>query len=436
MNTTPQLPKSILVTHVYSSDNKGDAALTSVLLQDIARKFPDAKVTILTLDAKEKSFEGVPQQPAFMYAALNKYQNIFMKLAYVIYMVPATLLWAWWYKLTKRALPLPPELRTVAMLYADADMVVAVGGGYLRSRKGLANRLNVPLLLHPLLFGHVLGLPTVLYSQSVGPFVHWYEGLLVRMVLSRLDLIMLREDTSMALLEKLGVVWNVVRAIDSGFLLRGQGHANLRKKYGIPKDLLLVGVTVRSWLKGKAQDAYEHAVAAALDATVVDYEAHILFIPQVTAGKGDDDREASMRVHKAMHFPQSATVVMDTPDHHHIKAMYNELDVLLGTRFHSVIFSLTSFVPVAAIEYEYKTSGIMRDLHLLDWVIKIEDVNAVNLAQLMQKLVRQRDGYRNQLKQVVPPYVRQAERAADLLVDSYTAAQVSKKLSDNGVVEV
>lgn len=410
-------PKHIIISHVYSSDNKGDAALTSVLIADLKRKFPRAELTILKLDTVTNNgqFEGVPEKLSFMYYALNKYRNPLVKLAYTVYMMSATLLWA----ISRRRLYLPAHLREIAALYAQADLIVPVGGGYIRSRAGLLNRFNIPLLLHPLLLGYLLHKPTVLYSQSLGPFQNTLEKLMVAFVLRRMTLILVREDTSVALLARMGVTRNVVRAIDSGFLLDSKKPTNVRKRYKVPAGKLLVGVTVRSWLKGAAQTRYEQAVAAALDTLVVTNNAHVMFIPQVTASKGDDDRVVSRKVYDAMKRQGDATLIEDAPDHHRIKAMYNNLDMLLGTRFHSVIFSLTSYVPVLAIEYEHKTSGIMHDLHLDEWVIKIEEATAAKLTTLLQKLARHQSEYRIHLRRYLPPYIRQAEQTVDLLADSY-----------------
>jgi len=418
-------PKNIIISHVYSSDNKGDAALTSVLIDDLKRKFPHAAITILKLESVKRNghFEGVPEKASFMYHALNRHNNPLAKLAYTLYMMSATLLWAIYRHHTGKYLPLPAHLKTIAKQYERADLIVPVGGGYLRSRKGLLNRFNIPLLLHPLLFGYLLGKPTVLYSQSVGPFQNKWERLLVAFVLKRMTLILVREDTSAELLAGMGVNRNIARSVDAGFLLRSKSKLNIRKLYHIPARKLLVGVTVRSWLKGEAQASYELAVAKALDAIIETSAAHVIFIPQVTANKGDDDRVVSRRVHGLMRHIAATTVIEDAPDHHRIKAIYDNLDILLGTRFHSVIFSLTSFVPVLAIEYEHKTSGIMHDLKLEHWVIKMEEVTAPALTKLLLKLIRQQPQYRARLHIQLPPYIQQATETVNLLADSYAAAK-------------
>jgi len=418
---TTQPPKNIIISHVYSSDNKGDAALTSVLIQDLKREFPGSAITILKLDCvKEHAhFEGVLERPGFMHYALGTYRNPLFKLFYTIYLVCATLIWAIWLRTARIHVYLPPRLREIAQIYERADLIVPVGGGYIRSRKGLFNRLNVFLLLHPLLFGYLLGKPTVLYPQSVGPFQNRLEERAVAFVLKRMMLILLREDTSVALLARLGVVQNVERAIDSGFLLQSKRKMDLHKKYNIPARKLIVGVTVRTWLSGNAQTNYEKAVANALDNTVNEFDVYVIFIPQVTAAKGDDDRIISRRVHGYMNCKTAAFTLEDEPDHHDIKAIYDGLDVLLGTRFHSVIFSLTSFVPVLAIEYEHKTSGIMHDLDLEQWVMKIEDVTTAKLTYALQSLLECRDLYASYLQDHLPRYIYKAQQTSVVLAERY-----------------
>jgi len=241
-----------------------------------------------------------------------------------------------------------------------------------------------------------------------------------------MSLILLREDTSVELLASMGVTKNVQRAIDSGFLLTSATDVDIRKNYHIPARKMLVGVTVRSWLSGQAQVTYEESVARSLDMLVETYDAHVIFIPQVTATKGDDDRITNNRVHDLMNHTGSTTLVDDEPDHHHIKAIYDKLDILLGTRFHSVIFSLTSFVPVVAIEYEHKTSGIMRDLDLSEWVIGIQEVTAPKLQKLLKKLVAEHATYKKELKQKLPPYIAKAQQAAQLMADAYYTGHQGK----------
>jgi len=411
----------IIVSHVYSSDNKGDAALASVLLRDIERQYPGAEVTLLTFEKfSQPTYEGARQLNSFMYHALTRYSNKAVKLLYAAYVSAATLLWAVGRRTLGIDMPLPRHLRQIAREYASADMVITVGGGYIRSGRSVVQSINLFLQLHPLVFGRILKKPTVIYTQSIGPFYRGIERWAVAAVLKRMDLVILREDFSRQLLEKLGVTGNVVRSVDSGFLLETDKTYGLRKQLGVGKKDILVGVTVRKWLSGAGQQQYETAIAHTIDYMIETYKATVVFIPQVTATfHHDDDREASRDVHRHLRHKEQAHIITDDIDHYDIKAMYNELDLIIGTRFHSVIFSLTSRVPALAIEYEHKTSGIMHDLGLDEWVMKIEDVTPERMQAKIDELFASHHTYTAHLESELPAYIEKAKEAIVLTDGAY-----------------
>jgi len=84
-----------------------------------------------------------------------------------------------------------------------------------------------------------------------------------------------------------------------------------------------------------------------------------------------------------------------------------------------VIFSLTSIVPALVVQYTYKASGIMADLELSRWVVKIEDVTPVKLSQMLDELVREAEDYRDHLELVIPPYRERAREAVELTKRAY-----------------
>ena len=96
-----------------------------------------------------------------------------------------------------------------------------------------------------------------------------------------------------------------------------------------------------------------------------------------------------------------------------------DLDYLVGTRFHSVIFALTARVPCIAIGYEHKTRGIMRDLSLDGWVLPARDLSAAGLYGLFGKLEKYRSDYRAHLDHVIPRYVERGRAMTDALARAY-----------------
>lgn len=410
----------VVISHAYSTENKGDAALLDVLVGDIRRQYgSETTIDILTIDkvAQGATFADAPLHEAFMYYALNRPRTRVGKLCYAVTMMAYTLLWAWMYRVLRVRLPLSRSIREVVELYLQADMIITVGGGYFRTSGDMVTFVNLLLMLHPLRFAEIIAKPTYLYTMSVGPFYHGIERRLVAARFRRAGLVLIREDTSMELLKNIGVQENVRRAVDSGFAFRAGESIGLRARLGVDTSRTLVGVTARKWMDAQRQDAYEQAMADALDGIIDRHDVDVVCVPQVTSTHNrDDDREVSRSIARRMTHTAEVHVMEDDYTHHDVKAMYDELDYIIGTRFHSVIFSLTSYVPAIAIEYEHKTSGIMRDLNLSQWTLKIEDVQSDKIQALFDELLAHTDDYKAQLQAQLSAYIARAEEAI-VLVD-------------------
>jgi colanic acid/amylovoran biosynthesis protein len=412
----------ILISHAYSNGNKGDAALLSVLISDIRRGFGGAKMSILSLDkiSQNEMFEGVPVRNSFMYYARDRYQNKLLQVLYAFYVGLFTLLWAAVYRLTKLSLPLPKNLKEIVMLYQEADLIVPVGGGYIRAQGGFINTIGLFFIIHPLFFARILGKTTIGYSQSVGPFGNAFQVWISKQVTKTLDGIIVRENISLELLKKWGITKNVFLSVDSGFSFESTATFDLRTEFKIPKEKMVVGVTVRTWLPAAQQTVYEKTMAQLCDAIIEKYNAVIVFIPQVTVEiYADDDRESSKRVYQYMTSKEQSRLIVEKYDHQTIKAIYGGLDYLIGTRFHSVIFGLTSYVPAIAVGYEHKTLGIMTDLGLEKWVMDIKNIEADKAETLFAELVKNREEYIGHLRKNLPPYIAQSQNNIYIVKNIY-----------------
>lgn len=106
-------------------------------------------------------------------------------------------------------------------------------------------------------------------------------------------------------------------------------------------------------------------------------------------------------------------------DYQTLLSIYANLDFLIGTRFHSVIFSLTAEVPTLVIAYEHKADGIMKDLGLDKWVIKMENVDSLSIADTFTRLYEEKDIYCEHLKKALPGYIARAEKSVERIKEIY-----------------
>lgn len=414
VETSAHKKMQVLVVNGYVRENAGDAALLSVLLDQVAEAFPGCEIFVAGMDDPQQftDFEG----NAYL-GSLRRWvydEKIFRLHQMTRCLIAIVVGLSWFYgpkkmwRLLERCLPSEPrgELRALRTV----DLVVGLGGGYMQGPASLGGDLHIFLALLPLMLAKRLQKPIVLAPQSYGPFGTEWQKKAVARVFNSIDAVFVREDTSMDQLVSLGVKpRRLERAVDSGFAFAGGPARDWRSKLAIDDGTPLVGMTARRWLAPAAQAQYEKALSLTADYIQAHCGSQVILIPQVSAKiQQDDDRIVQSRIAAGCAVEHKPINLTDLSGHNELKSLYGSLDYHIGTRFHSVIFALTSFVPCIAIEYEHKTGGIMRELGLQRWVIPIEEVTAERLQSLFDELQREADSYRAYLQKVIPPYVSQS----------------------------
>jgi polysaccharide pyruvyl transferase WcaK-like protein len=76
-------------------------------------------------------------------------------------------------------------------------------------------------------------------------------------------------------------------------------------------------------------------------------------------------------------------------------------------------------VPVLAIEYQYKTTGVLRMVGLSAWVVPIAAAQSETLCRRLDQLLAEREHIRQHLERVLPDLVhRCAETGARIAGDA------------------
>lgn len=425
----------ILITNAYAKGSGGDMAILASLISEMRRVFDNPEITVATIDdpdRMESIFPDAKFTTSLITTVWDEDAGRMSKLVSLAKNMLAAFVWASIFRILDRR---PDRLlkeseKEAIKILADADLVVGVGGGYIREEAGLLKVIDLILTLRMLFLSCLMGKTTVLYSQSIGPFGNSMQEKLAGCILRRMQLIETRESISAALLRKMGVKEDrLLESVDAAFLVRKQMDMPLELPEAfkeIKRDFAgpLVGVTARKWLDAKAQDVFEKEMASALDQIVQRYDARIVFIPQTTVVRHqDDDRIVQKRIFDQMLEKESAIFLDGAYAHQMLLGIYGGLDLLIGTRFHSAIFALTGRVPALVIAYEHKAEGIMKDLGLQDWVIGIKEVDAVSVVNRFDRLNREKEVYLLRLDETLPAYIRKAENAADRIKEVYLASK-------------
>ena len=379
----------ILITHFFSKKNKGDAAINTVLVHELKKKYPKAHIVLSSTDAfaPGERFEGVLFVSSILYEALYVSVHPVTRILRTLYVLVASLLWV----LTKKRTYVPDGLRGFLEALSTADLVVPTGGSYLMASSSIQSNIVLILQLWPIFLAKLLNKKVVMYAQSIGPFENGFGRTSARYVLDTVASIEAREPITKAILLALGVNKPTITvSADAAFLFSSKFKKTMKEflnKKGATDSKIKVGITVKRCYDDIRQEKYEKSIGGLVQHLIEKYDAQVIFVPQCTSTlHNDDDRVVSRAIVKSMQSPKNVFLLEDEFDHYHIKSLFENLDYLVATRMHSAIFAITGHVPTLAIAYEHKTKGTMEALGLSKWCIDLADVNFTSLTQKFDAL--------------------------------------------------
>jgi colanic acid/amylovoran biosynthesis protein len=222
-------------------------------------------------------------------------------------------------------------------------------------------------------------------------------------MLSRMTLVLVREPLSLARAKELGIGPITFLTADEAFLL-----PRLRSKRvdeileSLKTEKIVVGISVRNWNfpmavnPYKERKKYENAIVESVDAIVHKTGAKVLIAVHNIHERVANDYSIALRIFRRVRFPERLTVLPTSLLPQEEKEILAHVDVFVGTRLHSNIFSLGVETPVIAISYSPKTVGVMSMLDLSDWMIPIEDfcndpkILCPKVQKLLDRSVRER----------------------------------------------
>ena len=415
----------ILISWVGPWLDKGEAAMIISMAKAIRERIQNVSITILTayppqeidiVKYSEYDLKVLPGILSSFYSIIPKLKFLKFKALQAMVALPLFLalmvkniLWLISYKsLRFDAGFLIRDNRNTVKEYRDADWVIFCGGQYISNfSPGLF------IALYETIFSKLLRKPVMLYAQSLGPFNQKYAQPFIKWVLNKVDLITTREATSKRILDDIGVTAPTFVTADAAFTLPPlplkDAMTLLEQETGIPKNELMIGVTVIHWNfpgeKGDANKKFENyldAVAGAVDYIIEKLNAHVFFFPQVILPPMKDDRPISMKVFNKIKNRSKVAVLTNDYTPEQIKGMYGCMNLLIGTRFHSCILAQSMHVPTIAIEYSgHKALGIMRLLDLEGYVCDINMITTDELISKIDKIWAKRDEVKKKLEKSI-----------------------------------
>lgn len=293
-------------------------------------------------------------------------------------------------------------------IFEMSRAVFMKGGGILQTYGGFSSTYSMYFFVYPILLAKQMKKSVYIMPNSFGPFKGPFVNKIVKMALSHCEVIVSRESISQKMIEK---ELNIKTEIcpDLAFVLEEKklDKENIFKKYNLPRDKKLVGITMRPYRfpnvvnPEKAYQKYQTEMSIFIKWLYENEYMPVLVEHTLAINTHENDGECIKQVIAKLDSSMYRVISEKTYDCQDLKFIYGLFSYIVGTRFHSIIFSFGNKIPGIAISYVgNKSFGIMKDIGLEDFVIDIKDVNSKQLIKKFEYLVSNK----NKVKEMISNY--------------------------------
>ncbi|WP_058301293.1 polysaccharide pyruvyl transferase family protein [Gorillibacterium timonense] len=406
---------NILITNAYCYLNKGDSGIIRAMVQEFRKEYPQARITVISL------FPELDQDKYGDCRVVGGLLSPYKGKSRLAKVLRNSFRWSALWAANLLKLPVHPTLRE----FREADIVVSCGGGYFKARN-LAQFLG-DFMYHYVQFMTAVQYrkPFVIYAQTVGEFG---ENALVqskiRRIIKKSALCLPREPISSAFLKRfVPDADNCFETSDIAFLLEKKEIGPGRLQKLLTSNSMKIGITMRSWhFPGEAnRDELLAGYKETMRQTILHLAgipgAQVFLMPQCIGPGEDNDLIISREIHSRLEGLPNVHLIGENLTPEELKGVYSCMDLFLGTRMHSNIFSLSEGVPCVAVSYDPKTDGIMKAVGLEEYVLPIKGIKEQALISLVDKALADLDGMRRTLSRTLPGLKAKSRLNNTLLYD-------------------
>jgi len=248
------------------------------------------------------------------------------------------------------------DLRAIWRALGRADLLLTGGGSLLQD---VTSWRTVPYYLAICALALLHRRPVMWYAQGIGPVQRPFSRWLVRWIGNRVAAITLRDVESAGTLAEIGVRRPPLTVTaDAAFALAPgdseRGMALLRAA-GVPDGMPLVGVSLRPWPHAPN---FERVLAGALDRLAAELGGAVVFLPMQLP----QDERMAQAVRQQMQAPNWS--LGGDLNYRQALDVISSLDLLVGLRYHALVFAAMSGVPVVGLSYDPKNDSFLAQLGL------------------------------------------------------------------------
>jgi polysaccharide pyruvyl transferase CsaB len=256
-------------------------------------------------------------------------------------------------------------------------------------------------------------IPTMAYAIGAGPLRGREERSAVRDALNGMEAVTVRDTDVKRLLEDVGVTTPIEVTADPALLLTPTPFSDeMLAREGVVKERPLVGMSVREpggAAPGLERSSYHVTLASAADFIVSRFDADVVFVPMERTDVGH-----AHRVIAEMAEPARARVLTARYSPRQVLGLMDHFELAVGMRLHFLLFAALAAVPLLALPYASKVTGLLEALGL-PAPSRLQE-HAGPLIAALDRLWDTRQSMRSQLRERVPRLQEHARRTTSIAI--------------------
>ena len=392
---------TVVVSNVYADANKGGAAITKVTTDFARRLVPGARIVLVTVPRSATptedygQFTGVrPEELTRATPMINASGGV--KTAFSLLRAAAAILAP---RLLSRASSIYDEV-------ASASAVISKGG-YLFGHRSTRGILGLLVTAYPLLFATRVGIPTVVYSSSIGPFSSRAHERVVGFFLRRVSAIAVRDAASKRRAIDLGVDRNrLVSMPDCVFSWRPRPLSS-SSQYSATRLCIVIRDTPTMNVLSRSLEILLKELSDSGE--FQEFECVVQSVP---------DRGATENFAARLRSTGLNATFVDTTGYAPAAMLdvYARSAATISARLHGAIFSLLSGTPALSISIDPgKAEEVMGAVGLSDWVVPAQPDELHQITQWLREAVT--DDSRAKLQAAIEAASAEVEEAERRLME-------------------
>lgn len=304
--------------------------------------------------------------------------------------------------------------------FQEADAIFMKGGGLIQSHGGLIATYATYYRLYHIFLAIALKKKVYILPNSFGPFDGPFVKWMIKKAFAGCQVITSREKQSQKMVKsELGIV--IQNYPDLAFFLENGNitRKQLCDRMNISNDKKIVAITMRPYRfpqysnPEKKYDEYKKQMRFFISWLNSNGFVPLIVEHTFAITSHESDGDCIRDVISGLNETEYCLLSDRRMNCRDLKSVYGCCDYIIGTRFHSLIFSLSNRVPGIAISYDgYKSTGIMKDMNLEDYVVDISSVTCDNLVTKFKDMICNEE----QILKNIDEYILKAKKNRQALI--------------------